>query len=55
MKNTKYNNKGIKVMMEFNYIPRPIFLSENIEKTQNAENNEIYQQVINNVSMNMIQ
>ena len=41
MKIPNYNNKEIKVMMEYNYIPRPKF-SKNIVKIQKMQNIIIY-------------
>ena len=54
MKNTNYNNKERKVIMEYNnyYNPRP---SKNTEKTRkNTKNNKIYQHVNTNILMSMI-
>ena len=42
MKIPNHNNKEIKVMMEYNYIPRQIFLSKNTEKTQKMQKKIIY-------------
>ena len=43
-------------MLEYNYIPRQHFLSKNSQKTsQNAENDKIYQLVMTNILMGMIQ
>ena len=37
MKIPNYNNKEIKVMMEYNYIPNQIFQSKNTEKQQKMQ------------------